>query len=455
MSHTVARLLGRAPKLYPDARANLGDKVGLFHDRHWWYPIGNVQEQFQKAEPEIQEQLRDLFADTYSEIIYFRLYMIGRCPDTAIPTIMFFCPSKDTRKKAKRIIDEGGILNRLPGFRTGHQCSQPKIGRLIQPASNRDSNFQQDSITITREVYFDSSRPIEPIALPIFVNIGSSWRRASANTVFEGRKRVLLSVSHIFLNDTTSAQTPIVDSDSDFDFGSGSESEDDGESVEITSQASVSSAEGISDTTDSTSPDSELSMQTMKKVLTELVHERSNDSPDSQSVFSVPSTERETMSNQHDNLEYLGCLTKYSSNLDWALIDISSSKVNATLQDTMSSNSIVVQEHNMHMAVHTSHGLILGTISDGAVYMRLPHSTTFEKVFEISLETPLDWGDCGAVVYLTGASEPYGYIVASSSDKNIAYATAAAKVFADSGTRWDRMETVVDDPFSDPNVTDG
>ncbi|KAJ4311622.1 hypothetical protein N0V94_007850 [Neodidymelliopsis sp. IMI 364377] len=371
---------------------------------------------------------------------------------------MFFCPNKEPRKKAKKTIDCGGILDKLPGFRTGHQSSQPRVGTLIQPATKSEANSRKDSIEITREVYFDPSTPIERTVLPIFIKHGSSWRRASANSVFEGQKRVLLSVSHVFLDDKTLAEVPSVDSHRDFDLGSGSENEDEDEIVEITSRASVSLAEDNSDATDSTSLESGSSTQMTGRVSESLDLGYDNEGSNPLDSLWVPNMRLQTTSTQHNNLEYLGYLTRYSPNLDWAVVDIISSKVNLALQDKTRSDAVVEQKHSdvdtRSVIVHTSNSSISGRVSGEAVYMRLPHSTTFEKVYQVDLRMALDWGDCGSVVTLAGASEPYGYIVASSPDKRIAYVTPAAKVLAESGTRWDSGGRAVDDLSSDCNNGD-
>jgi hypothetical protein len=65
--------------------------------------------------------------------------MVGRDQVSAKPTIMFFCEDKEPRKRSKKIVNEGGLLRRLPGFRTGHRAKQPGIGLLVQPATNHNS----------------------------------------------------------------------------------------------------------------------------------------------------------------------------------------------------------------------------------------------------------------------------------------------------------------------------
>jgi hypothetical protein len=140
-----------------------------------------------------------------------------------------------------------------------------------------------------------------------------------------------------------------------------------------------------------------------------------------------------------DSLEYLGHLTRFSTELDWALIEIRNQPVFSTISELKTS-----EQHSdpnrfisdTQVMVHTCHGLISGLLSDCAAYMRLPNSASFEEVYEVALSQPLHWGDCGAVVLNAKTTIPYGHIVSSSGAKTIAYVIAATQVFRDSKTDW-------------------
>lgn len=456
-AYRSARFWRKAPKVYPNVCTSLGTKIGFFHDKHWWYPTGHVQEEFQKIDPEILAQLGAVFTDTYSSIVYYRLYMIGRSAEAAIPTIMFFCEEKEPRKKAKKVVDEGGVLSKLPGFRTGHQASQPSTGSLVQPATNRTTIYQQDpdEDAFASEVYYDTTRSIEPIGLPIYIKHGTSWRKASANLVFEGRKRVLLSVAHVFLSLRTPSQTTSLDDDSDFDLGSGSEDEHELYTVAVTSRASVSSPEETSDTTSLASPGPSTKMQTTEDAVDES-DVRRHLSP----TFQTPESQTDTGGSlypsmtQPDSLEYVGSLMRYSCELDWALVEISNDSKVSSIFQSVTRFSVTSEQKRMEtsassVVVQTSHGPVRGQRINNAMRMRLPNSRTFENVYELKLATALSWGDCGAPMFLDNSQLPRGFIVASSSDRTVAYVTVAAQVFVDSNTQWDLATTAMFELSSD------
>ncbi|CAO2652015.1 Nn.00g002980.m01.CDS01 [Neocucurbitaria sp. VM-36] len=427
------RFWKRTPKFYPNVLECIGAKIGFFHDRHWWHATGQAREEFKSVELDILEQLKAIFTDSYSSIIHFHLYMIGRSAELARPTIMVFCEEKEPRKKAKKAIEEGGILEKLQGFRIGHQARQPEVGLLIQPATEGSGPQEHGLPSSAPDVYFDPSRPVQAFGMPIF-------------------KCVYMMISHVFLDNTQFMQNATTNSDSEYDFGSGREVEDDDDCMEITSCASISSpGESLDDRPDSASPESGSSTWTNdhslpRPVLSEgqsssaLPMARANTPmeqglSDRLAVTSTPSVE---------SLEYLGCLTRLSRELDWALVEIKNPKVYARVYELKSSAQSVDDAANQQTLAttsqaiaHTSHGTIYGTLSDNASYMRLPGSITFQKVYQIALDAPLDWGDCGVGVSNASTTAPCGHVVATSMTKGIAYIVAAPQVMKDSGTQWD------------------
>ncbi|KAF7679307.1 hypothetical protein GT037_003055 [Alternaria burnsii] len=285
--------------------------------------------------------------------------MIGRSVDSAIPTILFFCEGKEPRKKAKKTIDEGGLLGKLAGFRTGHLAKLPGIGRLIQPAAGNEDIRQSTGSGMISDVYFDPSAPIKAIAMPIFIKqVGNILRKATANAVFEGEKCVYLSVSHVFFGDVSSPPAVSTTSDSEFDYGSGTEDEDDDRCMDATSRASVSSLEEGSDD-QSESP-------TCKST--------STTSP-------VPSVQSDQEFPDVADLVLLGHLTTYSVDLDWAVIDVchigvysAISQLKTDVQSGSIQGKLISSTENMEIVAHTSRGLVHGQLSHTATYMRLPNN---------------------------------------------------------------------------------
>ena len=198
----VANLWKRKQDVYPDAISCTGDEVGLFCDRTWWQAQGLARQKFSMVEAEILDTLETSFTDRCPSILILHLYMIGRCVKSAHPTIKFSCEEKEPRKKAKKAIDESGILAKLPGFRTSHLSRQPGLGKLMQPATEGRRVRPSNEIEPSTEVYFDSSRPVKALGMPIFVKQASgTLRQATANAVFKKGKFVYLSASHVFFND--------------------------------------------------------------------------------------------------------------------------------------------------------------------------------------------------------------------------------------------------------------
>jgi hypothetical protein len=156
-------IFARKTQPYPGVKSCLGDPIGTFNGRHWWYATGNVREIFEEIENDVQNQLLATLTDKYRGIVHFKLVMIGGDQISAKPTIMFFCEEKEPRKKAKKVLDEGGLLTRMPGFRTGHQARQPSVGRLIQPAENSEGTSVPEKIVQHKVFYYDPLNSINAI----------------------------------------------------------------------------------------------------------------------------------------------------------------------------------------------------------------------------------------------------------------------------------------------------
>jgi len=410
------------PEPYPDVCACIGTEIGVFHDRYWWHAAGPARQQFSLIEPEIVEQLNLVFTERYSSILLFHLYMIGRSRELAIPTIMFFCEQKEPRKKAKKAVDEGDLLGKLPGFRTGHVAKLPGLGKLIQPAAGCEDDQRSSEVALVSEVYFNSAHPITDIGMPIFVKLpGNTLQKATANVVFDGEDYAYLSVSHIFSGDALSSSTTSDTDESEFDFGSGTDDGDENEYVDATSRASISSL-GESSDSDSTSS-----------------------APSPMSYSEVIPLPNDHFFPNATSLEHLGNLVRHSSELDWAMIDIQhpdvASAVHRLKHDVSNGTSqtiAAVKLERLHVVAHTSRGPITGRLSQEATYMRLPNSRTFQKVYQTMLDSALEMGDCGVMILDAISKEPYGHIVASSAIKEDAYIVSANEVFLRSDTRWER-----------------
>jgi hypothetical protein len=444
-----AKFWERKSKGYPDACACIGTAIGFFHDRYWWHATGPAKQQFSLVEPDIREQLNRIFQNRYTRTVHFCLFMIGRSAGAAIPTIIFFCEEKKPRKEAHEAVDKE-LLRRLPGFRTGHLARQPGVGNLIQPAREYDGTPRSSHPDPAFQVYFDPSHPVRAMGMPVFAKHSNGLlRRATANAVIDGQKCIYMSVAHIFVHGDLERFTTTADDDGEYDFGSGTEydDDDDDELINVTSRASISSLDDSSeDETASTSPLSGSS--TCVDDIPVFPWVPSGRRIISPMAFTNSVTEQEFRDSSvtlpdDKNLKYLGYISRHSTDMDWALIVVDDSDVAKILHQYEGPPHAIHDPATRHecgittqIRAHTSRGPISGLLSDSATYMRLPNSASFQEVFEVALDVPLGWGDCGSGVFDAITAEPYGHVVASSESKNMAYIMAANRVSMASEIQW-------------------
>jgi hypothetical protein len=301
----------------------------------------------------------------------------------------------------------------------------------------------------TLQVYFDSSHPIRAIGMPVFAKHSNGMlRRATANAVFDGQKCIYMSVAHVFVHGNPESFITMAEDDSEYDFGSGTEYDDDDELIDATSRASISSLDDSSgDEAASTSPlpDSSPWLDDTSVLPTvpsgrRMVMPIGFNNP-------IAITEPEVCNNSetlpYQSLKYLGYISRHSTDMDWALIVVDDPDVAKVLHQrekrphaTHDHANRFENRPNIQIKAHTSRGPISGLLSDSSTHMRLPNSATFQKVHEVTMKFPLDWGDCGSCVFDIITAEPYGYIVASSKTKRIAYIMGATQVSMVSETQW-------------------
>jgi hypothetical protein len=474
---------------YPDVHACIGNPVGRFHEREWWHATGKAREDFKTIEEQLLEQLRAAFHDTYCSIVHFHLFMIGRAQSTAKPTIMFFCEEKEPRKRAKRILDEGGLLNQLPGFRTGHQARQPGIGRLIRPATGSKAENNSDHPSghpiMHFEAYYDPSYEVRALGMPIFIK-GSQGglRRATAYRVFHQDRCFLMSVAHVFAEDSHNKADSSTDEDSDFDLGSDTESEEEaGNQVRIGSLRDMSlqtaspghyvfSTRGRLISEDEGSQPSSstfVEKSTENGMLTQLKNvsldeikkddqaeaiQGGNRDETSHRLEKTKTSQRDEMtrkrmgifsdsiqSSQPERIELIGKVCRFSIDQDWALIAVDHQELSLELIEDRSipMDSLPTQHANNATAMAFIAGRSIGNrgrLSEASTHILFPGSNIFQEVFHVVLDEAISWGDCGSLVADFTAKELYGHIVASSEDRRYAFVIPTATVLSSLNTTW-------------------
>jgi hypothetical protein len=419
-------LLMRKSQPYPDVHACIGSFIGHFNERDWWHATGKAREAFKTVEKELLDHLQAAFEDTYRSTVHFHLFMIGRGRSSSKPTIMFFCEEKEARKKAKKVIDESGILKQLPGFRTGQQARQPNIGTLIQPATDRESGLRSMQPSLRAEVYYHPFDDIQAIGMPIFVKHSNGrWRGATAYRVFKDDKCFLMSVAHVCI-ESIPTTNDLSDDDSDFDFGSetGNDIGDDNQSL-----TTFSASRNLSITSPNTIWGGDDPMNGTKDLeKTEL-----SEGIDSFG-YSIPNS-------QSNGFRRLGRLHASDVDVDWALISIEDEMVLSGLMNdgtapTESYTGEIVKGAQSVVCLAGQGKRIKGTFAESASYVRLPGSRIFQEVYSIVLDKAIDWGDCGAICMDSKSLMSYGHIVASSEDRLTVFTVPAPSVLQLSGTTW-------------------
>lgn len=142
----------------------------------------------------------------------------------------------------------------------------------------------------------------------------------------------------------------------------------------------------------------------------------------------------------------LGTLQRSSFDEDWALIDITHENFASNLrhdwQAQQKRSFVAARNEEAPAVVYTSgqEDRLYGTLSNMSLSLRLPWSSTFQEVYQIMLDHPIDWGDCGSVVLDAKTRAFYGHVVASSEDRQIVFIIPAARLLDSTGTIWQTPE---------------
>ncbi|KAF2025688.1 hypothetical protein EK21DRAFT_93008 [Setomelanomma holmii] len=440
-----ARQFKRPSQPYPDACESIGSKIGLFHGKFWWHAQGKALQDYKAVKAEILGSLDKIFQDTYHSAICVQLFMIGRCETTAKPMVMIFSEEKEARKKAKKALDDTGLMSKLPGFQTGHAATQPGIGALVQPATEEDPEIQMPSSITTTDVLFDPRRDHHALHIPIFAKQSNGgFRRAIAFLVSWRGRYSLLSVAHVFVQSfyERAAHTADLDTtgdDSEVDLGSDIYGGGDEDDVEITSRASMSSSEDAPDVaSDTISPASGSSIWTNPADIMDLDARRAEPySP----TNAITEPGLMTINTQPSDLQVLGTLIHVSIEQDYAIIEIATENLAFIMQfipSQLAIDNVAVEAKDANVVIYNidESERIDGKLLAETIILRLPGGSTFREFYQVELSANIAWGDCGALILDATTLELYGHIVASSATRHVAFVSPACNIFSDDKLRW-------------------
>jgi hypothetical protein len=120
---------------WPNPQLSLGGKCDNLGANECWEAVGPAQEVFSKLAAKIGAIL-DTRVDELEEgepmdgnPTTFGMYMIGKTPATARPTVLFTCQSANPRQRAVKFVKEAGILKEYPGIALAGSSTTPLATR--------------------------------------------------------------------------------------------------------------------------------------------------------------------------------------------------------------------------------------------------------------------------------------------------------------------------------------
>ncbi|KAF2625646.1 hypothetical protein BU25DRAFT_460019 [Macroventuria anomochaeta] len=408
---------------------------------------------------EILQHLDGLFGSVSTQdSIIVTLYMIGLRSSTAAPTVLFVSENESNRKAARKLIKECGILKQCRGWKTAQAPVDPGWGaQLEQLASGHGINNTGGGSGPATQVLYDPSRPLRSQGMTLYISHPSGLRTMTANLIRLHGKIAYLAPAHAFFDRKDESTLKYDDSVDDFEIDSDDELEtnladddiihypktelDDLESDkwscsdysedsdtfsakdsgnEAFSQSSFGSSEltNIADTTNYGIMDGAALQQARTKL-------------------QVPIQDLSTPAS--NSLAPFGVLSRWSTDKDWALVDVSTDSDSYTSAffdiNPEDLSKMPIASYNPAGAAIVTHtassGELTGVMSSTPADMCVPQGSSFHGVFPVRLDGPLADGDCGSAVVDAITGELYGHIVAGCRTTGFAYVMAAYHVMPD------------------------
>lgn len=416
------------------------------------------------------------FLDTNTEPtphwVTWSIYMIGRQPETAVPTIIFCCEDEPYRRKIRDAVRDDGLLAKYPaGIALKHLPRAPDYKRLIQLASGIATGFETVNMPDSQQCQFlgvYSTTPRPQPGDPLFIETGSDLgpRKATAGgMIWHLGLDYLMTAAHAFENqlvESSSADEDLHFSDSDGD-------------VDLLSQASRSS-EDLKDFSSAQSTDS------IPASTEEYKEETSTASP----TLIIPQPKKQ-VSESHDSHDpvhipedavLIGFLV-FSSikqsdiGLDYALIRLvvnqkpghygpiefpKYTKEEDFEQFDDASTDADIDTHTSRLSqsglqLYTmSAGVVNASLSLAPVFLRLPNAQKYQQVYTIRLRKPLAIGDCGAWVFhhRKNTTNVLGHVIAGSPEARSAFIVPISRIFKDVEKMLPTIEACIESSYGIP-----
>lgn len=439
------------------SNTSLGSFVASFgRSARCWEAIGGPRELFrQRMTGDIVEALQNDPDPVRDHLFTVSLYMIGRSKTTATPTILFISKNPQSRKHAKRVMKESGVLLKYPNFSTKYVDKDPGSVNIVSLAVGGVPMASN----IAAEILYDPSEPMRSMGLAIYVSHADHLRPATANVLRLGNQTFLQTVRHAFHENLPESNSTISTAEDDLviDSDSDSESEQDDElHIDITSAGSRS-PNTVSYATSLKSGYS----RSYSFVSGTSIHAANDDSDEINTmVSSLPSSIESAMDELtpfalkfpkfrpqqpvqpcRESLRTLGRLVDESLDNDWALIEITNAQAIESMNALIAYEETLVHaydkiawystENTKIFTCTASGGRLSGVLSGTTSYSRLPNGSAFRKVYLARMDGPLANGDCGSAIMDVHTKKTYGHLIAGCRTSGTAYVLAAHQITGD------------------------
>lgn len=426
---------------------SVGRYIGKDKWVHIWEATGPAREAFNSVAPRIKDYL-DRAVEPISSRVTWSMYMVGRAPNIASPSIIFCCEVLGHRREVQNTIKESGILNSYPGIRTGHLPRQPGFDQLVPLGAG--GQLLHDGGEIVGNMMALTSQGRSACGSQIFVeeNGGKSVLLSAAATV-GGVIRVGGSCYYTTAAHSLSPNSDLVAGDKGFPAEDGHDPDEDALSLDGSddlwspSDSNLIAGDVIpwhSPGGPKDPPDDNRYLK--NEILRQWSLRRHHQAEEPLSSLANPEelslnpTGRPFMTSADGGTQGVG--------LDYALIEMSSGhhlvenviNVGLSNRSTVRVHSVARSEpRDTDIIAVTPRGTTKGWISGTPLYSSTPGKRPYVRMFKATLDGPLRRGDCGTWVVDARNGELFGHIVLGSDGRGTALLIPFADIFDDIRSR--------------------
>jgi hypothetical protein len=135
--HTVADFQAKSTP-WPDPESSIGAFCRELGKNKCWELIGPGLERYLSLAKDVKEHLEQ-YCQKETATVLWSAYMVGRSAGSACPTVFFCSHQADPRKRVRKIVNESGILEKYPGFKTSDSNRPPDMGPQLIKIAGSDS----------------------------------------------------------------------------------------------------------------------------------------------------------------------------------------------------------------------------------------------------------------------------------------------------------------------------